>query len=126
MTVATLLLRQVHPSFVQAGRVTSQALRPTPKDESLLSVYDGDLISAEKAWEHFTNQDNCRSAGVLAVTVDECAAEGLSARPDPAPFPEHAVIDFTGLTDNQIEKKGKKLKAKAEVRGWQYQPPSSP
>jgi hypothetical protein len=56
------------------------------------------------------------------VTVDECTAEGLTARPDPEPFPEHAVIDFTGLTDNQVEKKGKKLKAKAEARGWLYQP----
>ena len=123
MTGGTLFLRQIHPSFVQAGRVTSQAFRPTPKDDSLLSVYDGDMISAEKAWIHFTNQDNCASVGVLAVTCDECVAEGLTARPDPAPFPEHAVIDFTGFSDNQREKKSKKLKAKAEDRGWQYQAP---
>jgi hypothetical protein len=38
MTPETLLLRQIHPSFVQAGRVTSQAFRPTPKDGSLLSI----------------------------------------------------------------------------------------
>jgi len=124
MTGATLLLRQVHPSFIQAGRVTSQAFRPTPKDRSLLSVYDGDQITAEASWTHFTGQDGCTSAGVLGMTVGECAAEGLPARPDPEPFPEHAVIDFTGLTDNQIEKKGKKLKAKAEARGWLYQPPA--
>jgi hypothetical protein len=54
MTGATFLLRQVHPSFVQAGRVTSQAFRPTPKDRSLLSVYDGDQITPEAAWIHFT------------------------------------------------------------------------
>ena len=47
MTGTTLLLRQIHPSFVQDGRVTSQAFRPTPKDESLLSVYDGDQITPE-------------------------------------------------------------------------------
>lgn len=118
----TLLLRQVHPSFVQAGRVTSQTFRPTPKDDSLLSVYDGDMISAEDAWTHFTNRGDCSSAGVLAVTVDECVAEGLTARADPEPFPEHAVIEFTGLSDTQKEKKSKKLRAKAEARGWQYQP----
>jgi hypothetical protein len=67
MTGTTLLLRQVHPSFVQAGRVTSQAFRPTPKDESLLSVYDGDQITAENSWSHFTSQNNCRSVGVMAV-----------------------------------------------------------
>jgi hypothetical protein len=34
----TLLHRQINPSWVQQGRVTSQAFRPTPKDESKLSV----------------------------------------------------------------------------------------
>jgi hypothetical protein len=121
MAGTTLLLRQIHPSFVQAGRVTSQAFRPTPKDESLLSVYDGDQITAENSWSHFTSQKDCKSAGVMAVTVDECAAEALIARPDPVPFPEHIVIDFTGLANNQCEKKSKKLKAKAEARGWLYQ-----
>jgi hypothetical protein len=121
MTGITLLLRQIHPSFVQAGRVTSQAFRPTPKDESLLSVYDSDQITAEHSWLHFTSQKDCRSVGVMAVTVDECAAEALSTRPDPEPFPEHVVIDFMGLTNNQCEKKSKKLKTKAEARGWLYQ-----
>jgi hypothetical protein len=121
MTGITLLLRQIHPSFVQAGRVTSQAFRPTPKDESLLSVYDGDQITAEHSWLHFTSQRDCKSVGVMAVTVDECAAESLPTRPDPKPFPEHAVIDFTGLANNQCEKKSKKLRLNAEARGWLYQ-----
>ena len=42
MTPDTLLLRQIHPGFIQGGRVTSQAFRPTPKDEFLLSVDNGD------------------------------------------------------------------------------------
>jgi hypothetical protein len=125
MTGTTLLLRQVHPSFVQAGRVTSQAFRPTPKDNSLLSVYDGDQITPEKSRAHFTSQDNCKSCGVMAVTVDECSAEDLPTRADPAPFPEHAVVDFNGIADGQIERKGKKLKAKAEIRSWLYQAPST-
>jgi len=37
---STLLHRQVNPAFVQSGRVTSQAFKPTPKDQGLLSVYD--------------------------------------------------------------------------------------
>lgn len=49
MTPQTQLLRQIHPNFVQAGRVTSQAFRPTPKDENHLSVYDGDQIQPEAA-----------------------------------------------------------------------------
>jgi hypothetical protein len=123
MTEGTLLLRQIHPSFVQAGRVTSQAFRPTPKDESMLSVYDGDQISAKDSWTHFTSQEHCSSVGVRAVTVKECAAESLPVRLAPELFREHAVIDFSGHSANQIEKKGKKLKAKAESRGWQFQQP---
>jgi hypothetical protein len=126
MTGATLLLRQVHPSFVQAGRVTSQAFRPTPKDDGQLSVYDGDQIKPEAAWDHYTTTLACASVGSLAVTVDECAAEELTAKPDPDPFPEHVVIDFTSLSDKQAEKKGKKLKAKAEARGWMHQAQPAP
>ena len=120
MIAATLLLRQVHPSFIQQGRVTSQEFRPTPKDESLLSVYDDSQISAEFSWKQFTSLENCRSAGVLALTVGECEAESLPVRADPVRFPEHAVIDFKDLSENQVEKKSKKLKAKAETRGWQF------
>ncbi len=120
MTENTFLLRQIHPSFVQNGRVTSQPFRPTPKDESLLSVYDGDLISPEKSWFHFTTNLMQQSVGTMAVTVAECAAESLRARPDPETFAEHAVIDFTGLTDKGCRTKSKKLQAKATDRGWCY------
>ena len=109
MTGSTLLFRQVHPSFVKAGRVTSQAFRPTPKDGFLLSAYDGDLISAENSWHHFVGVLILVSSGVLAIAVDECTAEGLPVRPDPTPFPEHAVVDFGGLTENQMQKKSKNL-----------------
>ncbi|HTU92121.1 MAG TPA: hypothetical protein VMF69_18710 [Gemmataceae bacterium] len=125
MTDATLLLRQIHPSFVQAGFATSQAFRPTPKDESKLSVYDGDQIAAEASWLHYTTQLQRLSVGTVAVTVAECAAENLPARPDPEPFPEHTVIDFSGLTDKQCRAKSKKLQAKAQARGWLHQAPAA-
>lgn len=73
----TLLFRHVHPNWIQDGRVTSQVFRPTPKDESLLSVYDGDLIPAEDAWKHFTGTLNFSAAGTLAVTVFECNRQEL-------------------------------------------------
>jgi hypothetical protein len=120
MTDETLLYRQIHPSFVQHGRATSQAFRPTPKDAGLLSVYDGDLISSDKAWAHYTNVLGFASYGVMAVIVAECLGEGLQARPDPKPFPEHAVIDFSALAHGDLEKKSKRLKRFAERRGWQY------
>ncbi len=61
MTPDTLLLRQIHPSFVQDGRVTSQAFRPTPKDELRLSVDDGDRVGAEASWKRFTANPACKS-----------------------------------------------------------------
>lgn len=116
----TLLLRQIHPSFVQDGRVTSQAFRPTPKDQNRLSVYDGDQIDAPGAWHHYTESLGHRSVGVMAVTVSECTAEALKVEPDPEPFPEHAVIDFSGFEKKAVEKKAKKLRIKAAERDWLY------
>lgn len=121
MNSETLLLRQIHPSFVQQGRVTSQAFRPTPKDEMKLSVYDGDQMTPEEAFDHFTLTLQQQSVGAFGVTVAECESLELKAEPDPEPFPEHAVIDFTGLGRKDVEKKGKMLKALADVRGWLLQ-----
>jgi hypothetical protein len=120
MTEATLLLRQLHPSFVKLGRPTSAAFRPTPKDESKLSVYDGDLISAQAAFEHYRAR-GLRSAGVMAVTRGQAESEGLLVASTPEVFPEHAEIDFTGLTGGQCEKKAKRLRDLAVTRGWLHQ-----
>lgn len=121
MTPQTLLLRQINPSFIQAGRVTSQAFRPTPKDENLLSVYDGDQIQALAAWQHFTAAPNCRSAGVMAVSHTECNAEQLPINPDGVPFPAHVSIDFSAFSKNDVEKKAKVLTRHAQTRGWLFQ-----
>lgn len=120
MNADTLLHRQVHPSWVQQGRATSQAFRPTPKDEKRLSVYDGDQILAEGAWRHYTEDLRFLTAGVLTVTVAECQAQELGVVPDPTPFPEHVLIDFSGLTENRIRRASKRLRASATARGWQY------
>jgi len=121
MSGSTLLYRQVHPSWVQLGRVTSQAFRPTPKDQKKLSAYDGDQITAKRAWLHYTSTLGLASVGVLAVTTDECRLVGLSVEPDPKPFPEHVLIDFTLFQENEIKSIAKRLKAHADLRGWQYQ-----
>lgn len=64
MNPTTLLYRQVNPSWIQSGRVTSQAFKPTPKDERRLSVYDGDLITPADAWRHYTESLGFSSVGV--------------------------------------------------------------
>ena len=121
MTNDTLLHRQVSPSWIQEGRVTSQVFKPTPKDKKRLSVYDGDQVTPEDAWNHYTNELGFSSAGVMAVTVGECQVNDLPVEADPKPFLAHAVIRFDGCSNWQIEKKAKHLKRAAELRGWQYQ-----
>ena len=118
MNGTTLLHRQVNPNWIQSGRVTSQAFKPTPKDQRRLSVYDGDLISADDSWRHFTQSPERSSVGVLSVTVAECQSLELSAESDPEPFPEHVVIVFGEIFSNgQTEAKAKHLRAFAVARG---------
>ena len=123
MQASTLLLRQVHPSWFKEGHVLSIAFRPFPKDEGLLSAYDGDLIQPEPSYVHYTQKLGYASAGVWAVSLAEAEACELSARPDPLPdFPEHAVIDFTLHAEKQQKAKSKILAAKAEARGYLFAP----
>ena len=103
----TLLLRQIHPTWVKGDRVTSQAFTPTPKDEARLSVYDGDQISAEGSWHHFAQELGSSSTGVMAVTVGECAALKREVVLNSVPFREHAYVDFAGLSRTQAKNVGK-------------------
>ena len=121
MTSDTLLLRQVSPSWIVQGRITSQVFKPMPKDGKRLSVYDGDQMAPDDAWDHFTETLGFQSVGVMAVTVGECQSHALPAELDPKPFPAHAVIIFDNCSTTQVEKKAKHLKKAAESRGWQYQ-----
>jgi len=123
MTPETNLLRQVHPSFVQNGQITSQVFRPTPKDESQLSVENGELISAVASFERFVASGENRSVGVMAVTFGECSSLALAVIEDGDPYPEHCSIDFGGKHAGQIERASKILKHQAQARGWLHRAP---
>ncbi|MDA3939235.1 MAG: hypothetical protein PF693_07995 [Spirochaetia bacterium] len=120
MNKTTLLYRQIHPSWLQGQRVTSQAFKPTPKDKKKLSLYDGDMVSAEESWKHFTIEQGLSSIGCLAVSVEECSNQDLNIESDPLTFPAHVLVDFEKHSGNQIEKKAKKLRHSALERGWQF------
>ena len=123
MNDETLLHRQIHPRFVDSqGKTTSQAFRPTPKDRNQLSVYDGSRITAEDAWKHYKHELKLQSIGILSVAVAECRALELPVVPDADTFPEHALIDFTGLSRRQTERKASALKEAATIRGWLFRP----
>ena len=121
MNSTTLLLRQVHPTFIQAGRITSQVFRPTPKDENKLSVDNGDMISAEDSYIRFISDPNCHSIGVMAVSREECEQQELPVLEDGEPYPEHCSIDYSGFSKKKVERIAKVLRTLADRRGWQYQ-----
>lgn len=84
-------------------------------------MYDGDQIAPQPAYRHYTETLDCASIGVLGVTVAECTELNLPVIPDPEPFPEHVVLDYSAFPKNTIETKSKLLKAKAETRGWLFE-----
>ena len=118
----SLLLRQVHPSWIRENRVTSQVFTPTPKDEGRISVYDGEQISAQASWHHFKKVLGNPSTGVLAVQVRECQNCKIPVTLDPKAFMEHVLLDFAGFSGNHTKKLAKKLTQFANSRGWQYRP----
>ena len=116
------LFRQVHPSFIQLDKISSQAFRPTPKDEGMLSCYNGSMITAEASYNHFISNPACTSAGVVAILQTECEQEALPVVHDGVPFPEHSSIDFSAYNDNQRKRKSQALANLAKVRGLEYTP----
>ena len=124
MNIDTLLLRQIHPSWMKIGRVTSQAFRPTQKDARKLSVSDGDMVTPQVSWERHVNRGH-PSVGVLAVTVQECKDVELTSQSCPIlpDQPEHAIIDFSDVPSNsQVEKLSKHLTVMATHRNWCFLP----
>ncbi|WP_159048209.1 hypothetical protein [Streptomyces sp. XY511] len=121
------LWRQVHPVWVQDGRVTSQLFSPTPKDSGELSTTRSSIVSAESAHQHHTEAMGLKSVGVYSVSVsdvedvdllavDDSKAEGGDNRP-----PGHAFIDFKRVSSpKQIRKRASILRDKAESGGWRH------
>jgi hypothetical protein len=120
-----LLYRQVNPSWIHAGRVSSQAFVPTSKDGGLLSVDRSSITSAKDSWQRFVNS-GYSSQGVWGVTVAEVTAVGLHARSDPNPDgqtnPAHAVVDFRDLGGKPTKKAAQALAANANYRGCLHPP----
>jgi hypothetical protein len=116
-----VLLRQVHPSFLQDGEPSSQAFVPTPKDEGQLSIARGSLTTAESAFLHYTTVLQKDSAGTWGVTVGEASGASLNSFDAPRPdVPAHGFIDFRSLSVNQARRKGQVLKGWARERGRIY------
>jgi hypothetical protein len=123
MDRAELLYRQVHPTWIDDGQPSSQAFRPTKKDEGMLSVALASLTTAEGAFYCHTQVLGLASGGTWGVSVGEASALELDCLPDPTEAdPAHGVVDFSGLGRKAAEAKARVLRAKALARGCLHQP----
>lgn len=121
---AEMLLRQVHPNWVEDGVPSSQAFVPTKKDEGKLSIARGSTTSSEAAFKHYTTVQQMESAGTWGVTVGEALEAGVNSFDEPWDnVPAHGFVDFRGRTRRQAERNGKLLVARARVRGRLYPAP---
>jgi len=118
-----LLLRQVHPTFVQNGQISSQPFCPTPKDDNKLSVDRASMTSPRAAHSLFIANGG-QSVAVYGLSVDEFLREELTCHADPLKAsdgkranPAHAVADYSAHAPGQQKNKAKRLKLKAVARG---------
>ncbi len=127
-----LLHRQVHPGWINDGRVSSQAFQPTKKDAGQLSVSRGSLVSSREAFVRHLAK-GLASAGTWSVLVLECGDAGTPVFADPiqatdprglAQDDAHAFVDFRGLGGGAAQKRvADKLATKARERGATFLPP---
>lgn len=118
------LYRQIHPRWITDGQITSQAFKPTSKDNGKLSVRLASHMSAQEAYARHTAM-GLRSSGTYKVTVGEVNESGLRSIDDSDvnnnPF-GHAYIDTRGKSRALIAKAAKDLKERAMIRGIQHDP----
>ncbi len=123
-----LVWRNVNPGFIESGVVSSQAFRPTPKDQRKMSGARENKVSAEKHFHEFTNDLGRESAGVWAVSVGEANAQGVrcvydaessNRPPDPCPA-GHTYFDFQPHGNNAQRRIGRTLSENAQQRGRQH------
>lgn len=125
-----LLWRNAHPDWVVDGELTSQAFRPTPKDQKKLSSAREAKVSAEANFKEFTEELGFESVGVWAVSVGEVQDQALRSVYDehspstPTPcLKGHTSLDFTSASNNQARRIGGRLRDRAEYRGIRHPAP---
>ncbi len=116
------LHRNAHPSFVDNGRVSSQAFLLKAADKGQLSVQQNSKAVAAIAYKRYTAR-GLKSAGVWSVTVAECSELNVKAYDDPdIDDDSHAILNLTSYSVSQARKITDKLAKKARDRGCQYSP----
>ena len=119
-------LRQIHPCFLRDDLPTSAAFQPTKKDEGKLSGCDGDQVTPEQSFVHYTEKMGLQSVAVFGVTQAECLTKTLPIIPSPRDEkPHHVHLDFNTLGSRKArENAAKHLRDAANSRGALYRPAS--
>jgi hypothetical protein len=129
--VDEVMLRQIHPTFIEDGEPSSQPFRPTPKDENKLSVDRGSKTTPAGAYDLFV-ASGLKSVAVYGVSVAEFGDQGVSCHPDAIEAgdgivanPAHAFADYSAHADSKQKTVAKRIKLKAIARG-RLHPPDGP
>lgn len=129
MTMSRLVYRQVHRNHVdEALQPSSSAFNPfvtggvDGAQTRSLSAYNGNLVSAEGAYRHFTQELGRPSVGVLAISEEECAELGIEVDHDGLGFPAHVSLRFPMVSRGVTRRLARELVELAMARGWQHGP----
>lgn len=122
--VAETLFRQVHPTQFPGGVISKEAFIPTESDKGLLSTLR-ESVGAQEAHRRWTEDEKRESIGSYGITVAEVDGAGLLAVDDAEATntPDHASVDFNGLTTGgQRKKAARQLRDHATSRACLYSP----
>ena len=122
----TLLLRQIHPGWVQADSVSALAIIPTVQnfqpsrnDEGGLSTYNSEKYTPQAAFDHFIGE-GYKTTGVMGLTLEECTDASLACSENNYPFDGHCIIDFNVIEKEKWKDTSRKIYRLALSRNWLY------
>lgn len=114
LTSPEALFRQVHPKFLQEGKISAQAFMPG--SDSTLSVARGSKVDAEAANARFVAQGR-ESAASARLALGDFDAESIPVFDDPNEADDaHAFAQYEHVPRRKDrEKIASRLRAKASV-----------
>lgn len=116
------LMRGVPPSFVDQrwsmDEPNPRVFWPRDEDDGELSVDLESVRTPEDTYEHRTKL-GLKTAGILAVSVDDVAHVELAAYSDPLPDNDaHGFVDFRPRLNEKVVREI--LMKRALARGWRF------
>jgi hypothetical protein len=118
-----ILLRQIHPKFIENGEPSSDRFRPSEQDANLLSLDREALVTPSESHANYTATGKLSEA-VFGLSVLEFQDENIICSEDPIVKTEtipanraHCLADYSAHALKQQKIIGKKLKRVALARG---------